>query len=265
MPFGKRTASAPTPLRPNAPAVSVVPLTHPVFGERVGLLLADMKRVLSEAAVLAGRINTGELLDASSFNSVFEPESYPINIAAFSRHFNFQRDGRLRHAVFCYLSPDEALDRTAQLHLLELTTAISSFNTLCFDSHQEGALQIAFQSKTARDSVDRAIVLSSYFCGVLDNLIYQNAAATAKAGTKARETDPVRMQRCIDDWSTKAKQAMLAKDRFDFYLPVVPAPILLAETEVADHAGQVVVNQVYLPVELATPVLAKMAATQGRR
>ena len=107
--------------------------------------------------------------------------------------------------------------------------------------------------------------MSAHFCGTLHNLVYQQAVLSGSPEQKKKGPDAAKMKKTIAEWNAKAKQAMLAKDRFDFHFPDVAAPVFLAETETPDHQGQLVVNQVYLPVELAQPVMAKMAAAQARR
>lgn len=283
MAFGKRTQVAtagprpapgpvriagPGPQHASQPAPTQalqVPLTNPAFAARVGLLIADMTRVLGEATTLAKLIRSGERLDTAAFHGAIAPETFPINIAGFNRHFNFQRDGKLKHGVYCYVLPGDALDRKAQLHLLEMTTAIHSFNTLCIAGHEDDALPIALQSHGARDSLDKAIVMSAHFCATLHNLLYQHTVLSGSPEQKKRGPDAAKMTKTIVEWNTKAKQSMLLKDRFNFHYPDVAVPVILAEAETVDHQGQLVVNQVYLPVELAQPVMAKMAAAQVRR
>ncbi len=277
MAFGKRTEVANTGARPAprpappstqpsaSPSAPAVPLTNPAFAARLGLLIADLTRVRGEATAIAKLIRSGARLDTAAFHGAIAPETFPINVAGFSRHFNFQRDGKLKHGVYCYVLPGDVLDRKAQLHLLEMATAIHSFNTMCIASHEENALPIALQSPGARDSVDKVIVMSAHFCGTLHNLVYQQAVLSGSPEQKKKGPDAAKMKQTIAEWSVKAKQAMLAKDRFDFHYPDVAGPVFIAETETADHQGQLVVNQVYLPVELAQPVMAKMAAAQARR
>ena len=265
MSFGKRAVPAHLQPRPAAKPSPPVPLTKPDFTERVGLLLADMTRVLAEATAMAKLIRGGERLNTAAYHGSLTTETFPIVISGFDRHFNFQRDGKLKHSVYCYLLPGDVLDRKAQLHLLEMTTAIHSFNTLCVAGHDDDALPIALQSHTARDSVDKTIVISAFFCATLQNLLYQQAILTGSPAEKKRGPDAARMKKNLADWSIKAKQVMIAKDRYDYHFPDVVAPVGMAEPEIAEHLGQLVVNHVYLPVELAQPVMTRMAAAQGRR
>ena len=158
----------------------------------------------------------------------------------------------------------DVLDRKAQLHLLDLTTAVFEFNKLSIRGLEDDALSIALQSPAARRGIDKAIVLSALISALLQNLLYQQSVLARRDDVQGRKLDPNRMKVCLDDWLAKAQREMLAADRFAAHLPELPPAPSIVEVEIGDHAGQVVVNQVYLPAELSAPVMAKMAAAQIR-
>jgi hypothetical protein len=264
MAFGKRIALAASQPAPGVgqqspkPAAAVL-LTHPEFADRTKLLLADIARINTDAIAMARAIGSGETPRIDRSHGI-TAEAFPLDVSGFGRHFNFQREGKLRHGVLCYALGDDTLAREAQLHLLEMTTAILAFNKLCIRGFEDDALSIVLHSPAAMQGIDKTIVMTSLFCGLLQNLLYQNAAMAGSVGQPIRKVEASRMKNCLDDWLGKARRAMLAPDRFEQMMPDVPSPALLAEADIADHRGQLVLNQVYLPVDLAQPVANRLAA-----
>lgn len=264
MAFGKRVMLAASRLAPGvtqplAAVGAVVPLTHPDFAERIKLLLADIARLNTETIGLAHAISTGDRPWIAPSRGI-TPDAFPLDISGFGRHFNFQREGKLRHGVLCYAIEMETLDRKAQLHLLEMTTAILAFNKLCIRGFEDDALSIVMHSPAAAQGIDKTIVMTSLFCALLQNLLYQNAVMTGSVGQPIRKVEASRMKNCLDDWFGKARRAMLAPHRFDEMMPDIPSPAILADADIADHRGQLVVNHVYLPFDLAQPVISRLAA-----
>jgi hypothetical protein len=266
MAFGKRVAPVPSGLSAGPrdagvahSATPAMPMTHPEFTERIRLLLADLSQLNTHCISMADALRDGER-PRTDLSRGLVPEAFPFDISSFARHFNFQREGKLRHSVLCYTLESDMLDRKAQLHLLEATTAIMAFNRLCVRGYEDDALSIVMNSPPAMQGIDKTIVMSSLFCGLLQNLLYQQSVLAGRDGVQVRKFDPARMKTCIEDWLGKARRAMLAPDTYAALMPDLPSPAILAEADIADHPGQLVVNQVYLPVDLAGPVMARMAA-----
>lgn len=263
MAFRKRIALAASRQEPEEAqqpgSSAAVRLTHPEFADRIRLLLADIARMNSDTIAIARVLGSGEVPSIECSRGI-TPGAFPLDITDFGRHFNFQREGKLRHGVLCYALDDGTLDRKAQLHLLEMSTAILAFNKLCIRAFEDDALPIVLHSPAAMHGIDKTIVMTSLLCGLLQNLLYQSAVMAGSVGQPIRKVEASRMKNCLDDWLGKARRAMLAPNRFAELLPDLPAPAILAEADIADHRGQLVVNQVYLPVDLAQPVVNRLAA-----
>lgn len=250
MAFGKRVS--PPASRDKAavatPATATkVRCTSSLFIERATRLKEHLDRVLVQATAIITAIRQGVSIDAQGFDIGLEPESFPIDIGGFAHHFNFERDGRLKHSVYVYSRADGVLDRTAQLHLLDLTSAIMRLNTMYALAHKDDALAVALHAKASRGDIDRVVVLAGFLSAMLGNMI-DMAYATQNGG---RTPSSDQMYRKLDACGHAAHRAMLDPEMFDALAPKFDWPLMLVEAEEDDQAGQLFVNQVYLPADIA--------------
>lgn len=259
MSFGKRPPGTSGPAKTSSTPAGNVPMASPAFIARAVELKLHVELVLRDATLVAEAIRNATGIDGSAY-STFAPDSFPLRIAGLDRHFNFMRDGKMRHAVYAYSRPGGALDRTAQLHLFELATAAKALNAICVDALRDDALAVALQSATVRDNVDRIIVLSGHFAALLENL--EASTMARNGGQRLPRLDG--MQQRLDEWEARIKDAMLDSQRAESLAPDIGWPVFLYETEADDHEGQLVVNHVYLPKELAGPVMQAMAREQAK-
>ena len=232
-----------------------VPMTSADFVERIGKLKDHLERINQQAVRLAACIKSGARIDTPGFSGAYDADSYPIGLTGFSRHFNFVLKGAIHHGVLAFRGEGDALDNRAQLHLFELATTIMRFNGLFWAAYTDGALSMAVQSETARIDIDRIIALSAIMGGLVDNLlageVTRRASGTAVGVQAARQNLAV--------WVKRAREAMIEPARWDMLVPGFAWPISVVEVGIADHAGQLVVNHVYLPAVLAKPVMETMA------
>lgn len=229
--------------------------------QRVGALLHSLLRCLTQSAELAGAISRMEMLDADRFGPQYRTQQYPIDIVDFADHFAFGAAGKPMHSVFAYMYPPAmgSFDNSAQVALLDLTTAVLHVNSLCFEGHRDGALGVAVQSPAMREAVDGVIVRAAFFVAFFENLLASLPHYTGTPEQRAKPFDLEAMRRVLDGRLEIARGAMLDPTRLDALLPNSRWPHLGVELGMPDHAGQQIVNEVYLPKDLAEPVMAKLA------
>lgn len=242
--------------------------------ERLGALRAIMDRCLTQAAELAGAIERMEMLDASRFGPATRHDQYPIDISDLASHFSWGAGSHRLNAVYAYAYPAgpsgpelaaalEGCDTRAQLNLLDLATDILQINATCSAANREGVLGVAVQSPGIRETVDRVIVPAAFFSGFFESMLIAQPKFSGAAGERDKPLDLARLKAVMERRLAVARNAMLAPERYDDLVPNKRWPIVGLELGCHDHEGQRFLNEVYLPKELAEPVLAKLAEAQA--
>jgi hypothetical protein len=254
-----RVAAA-VPAAPVAPVAAVLPMARADFLERIGQLKEHVEEMFLQAVVVAESIKEGGRINDRGFASAIERKAHPICIAGFSRHFNFMLDGKLQHGVVAFAREGKVVDPQAQLLLFELATTVIRFNAMCWEAYDDGALTMALQSQTSRGDIDRIIALSGTMTGLIDNLV----AGEASLEATGRPVPAEAARQKLYGWLNRAREAMVEPARFEALAPKLAWPVSVVEMGVADHAGQLVVNHVYLPEQLAKPIMETMAREQAK-
>lgn len=269
MAFGKRKTppgGGDIKLAISAPPPSIEPGP---YEERLTALRGIMDRCLTQAAELAGSIERMEMLDASRFGPATRNDQYPIDISDMAACFSWGSGSDRRHAVFAFAFPEgpngpqiaaalDTCDTRAQLALLDLATEIVRINTTCRTASLDGVLGVAIQSPAMRQSVDRVIVPAAFFSGFFEAMLIAQPAP----GTSSTPVDLERLRHAIERRLAVARRAMLAPEQFEELVPAKRWPLVGLELGCRDHEGQRFVNEVYLPKELAEPVMATLAGMQ---
>jgi hypothetical protein len=237
MTFGKRAGSGQPSTRLTSGDTSV----------RLSALRGEMRRIMREAETLA-RLTAAKPAGGPAKAALFVAQ--PISIKDFNRHFAFELDGRIRRCSYAFASADGTITGHAQMHLLELTRAISVVGSAC-SGHSESAIRDMLRRPGLREEIDRIIALSAYFVAFFDNMVYAHDAKHGTPEQRALGIDLQRMERNLLQWLATARALALAPERLESHLPRAQWPALGAEIILDDDPTPCIVYEVYLPPELA--------------
>lgn len=225
--------------------------------ERSIALRDDLLRLHGQAAQLAGVIRTRRPLDPLLLEAATEPTSYPLLVEDFRRHFSHRHAGRLLHSVYC-LAPASEPDRPMpllQLKLIELMGVVLSLNRRCLSAHKDDALSIALQSEETADDVDQLIVQSAVAAALLGSLVIEQSKGPMERVPPAADL----LKHCdtIVTALARARSHVLEPVTFERRIPKLNWPVVASEFIVEPHAGERMLNDVYVPAGLVPASLAE--------